>query len=588
MGIGKIYAPHALRLSYSSLRARKRIQSNSSPSSYDGINKIEQELLERNCIYLKNNLKTSEESLSLILCDPRMRGVEVEERVRMLREVTGITRTTLKKYIAKYPIMVVDMFTGRVKSSKSVVMKILRLSESEYVRSVEKIQRQTNNRPGTLFRGSFPLIVAILEDPVYLGLNRNQVKTVFEYYPTVFTLDEAFLRKRFKFLLSRKIGYSVSELRSMLLTNGRALFYDEDRYLEKMKFFVKKLGLTTREFCKLTSQEPRLITAALNDTIVAKTHHLMSDDAWGLNHTEIKPLLLTSPTILTTPVNTTASLFLYLTNDLNMTPQQARYSVMKYPGFLKTNSKSLARKLQFLVAVEAVMKTCLLEDAYLFNVNEGGPLARIYAGIGDVGSVFANEEEVIIALEQVLVQVAALLLAQCGIVFTFSDARISERLLLTARTKYLGRRAQHFYDKDKDLETTVLMHESDANEEDSGEDIEKILAQVAGHFHNSNGYVDGRSVSLTSPPWPEFDIDTFDNESKGRIEQENTSFYRHLARALVEVVGARACALVILEAAQSRSTITDRGVLTRMLPIPPQQAVTYAKEKFEKWLKSQI
>ena len=101
----------------------------------------------RNRAFL-SGLKLEPEVVTMIVKDERMGNVEVEERVKMLREVTGLTRATLKRYLSKYPSMVIEMFITPVKSSKSVLVRMLGISEAEYVASLHKIGRQTNNKPG--------------------------------------------------------------------------------------------------------------------------------------------------------------------------------------------------------------------------------------------------------------------------------------------------------------------------------------------------------------------------------------------------------------------------------------------------------
>lgn len=62
-----------------------------------------------------------------------------------------------------------------------------------------------------------------------------------------------------------------------------------------------------------------------------------------------------------------------------------------------------------------------------------------------------------------------------------------------------------------------------------------------------------------------------------------------LAQALVSVVGARPCALLVLEATEVHNSIGNRGrqstLMSTLLPVPPQQAVSYARPKFDKWLR---
>ena len=58
----------------------------------------------------------------------------------------------------------IEMLTTPVKSIKSVVMRSLGVSETVYLESIQKIQKQTSDKPGPLFRGSFTLIISLLRE----------------------------------------------------------------------------------------------------------------------------------------------------------------------------------------------------------------------------------------------------------------------------------------------------------------------------------------------------------------------------------------------------------------------------------------
>jgi len=448
---------------------------------------------------------------------------------------------------------------------------------------IKQVGSQTHNKPGTLFRGSLPLIVASLKDSAMVGLSREDMRRVFSYYPTLFTLDEGYLARRLRHL--REVcGYSAPQLRRMLLSNPRALLYDQDRYQELKGFFEKSVGLSSDEFCELTSQPTgsRLITASHN-TIASKTSHLTNTDTWGLSRRTLRELVVAFPTIMTTPVDTTARLWTYLHDVLHISPDNIRQCAVKYPGFLRSNPTSLTRKLEYMVAFQALLQAMLLEWSA-----DGG------SGSGSGSGFFSTEEELVLAVEQVLVQVAALLMSQVSIIFTFSDARIASRLLEVAAVKH------------GEVVSAGMSGATTNGDECGGRNVEARaragasiletrLAMVAEHVRRQ------QSMLIHSPPWPATAPATSTvaaaaaeqnagagaaaaGGTGGGVGGGETASYRHLARALVHVAGSSACALLVLEAASVRNVVGDRGKLSRLLPVSPQQAVTYSRSKFDRWL----
>jgi len=537
----------------------------------------------RNRAFL-SGLKLEPEVVTMIVQDERMGNVEVEERVKMLREVTGLTRATLKRYLSKYPSMVIEMFTTPVKSSKSVTVRMLGISEAEYVASLHKIGRQTNNKPGTLFRGSLPLIVATLKDPTIVGLSRAQLRQVFLYYPTLYSLDEGYLARRLRHLRNR--GYSPDHLKNMLLMNPRSVLYDQRKYQELECFLKKSIGLTTSEFCEVTSRESRLISASFNETVVAKMNHLL--DTWGLPKKTLKGLVLVFPTILTTPVGTTSRLWNYLHDSLLMSAEEIRQCAIKYPGFLRSNPESLTRKLEYLVVFQALVKGMVLvhrldTQTKLGVAKESAHHQDLLSRYGDgtgPGAMFRDESELATAVAHVLRSVAALLVRQNSIIFTFSDARISMRLLEATAVKHPE------ICREQDVEDGEEEPWREGVGAFRAEILKQKLQDIAAHLRQTKG------SHVQSPPWPAPEADSSDmscvqpsvatHELHVSCTQDT---YPRLAQALVSVAGTRPCALLVLEAAQVRDVIGDRGRLSTLLPVSPQQAVSYARPKFDKWLK---
>lgn len=115
----------------------------------------------------------------------------------------------------------------------------------------------------TFFRGNFNFILSILERR--LDFKFSDTRHLFKYYPTIFTLDDGLLNHRISFLMN--LGYSKYELKKIILSNGRCVFYDDSKFLKLKDFFVSSLGMSTREFCSLTTKHQRIISLSLNDSL---------------------------------------------------------------------------------------------------------------------------------------------------------------------------------------------------------------------------------------------------------------------------------------------------------------------------------
>lgn len=147
--------------------------------------------------------------------------------------------------------------------------------------------------------------------------------------------------------------------------------------------------------------------------------------------------MLVFPTILTTPVGTTSRLWSYLHDTLLMSADEVRQCALRYPSFLRANPASLTRKLEYLVAFQALVKAMVLAQRADICPNSGMAkggatcqdlLSRLGGGKSHEES-FCGQSSLEVAVARVLRSVAALLVRQNGIIFTFSDMRISTRLL---------------------------------------------------------------------------------------------------------------------------------------------------------------
>jgi len=350
-------------------------------------------------------LEIIEPTISRLCDDQRLRLTDFSVRAKELRESVGLSRTTLKQYLQKYPDLCIGMFADPVKSSKSVVMRMLNVSEAQYVQSVARIQRQTNFKAGSLFRGSFSFIVASLRSTADCG--DADLSFIFENYPTIFTLNHHTVASHLRFL-RKTLGYSGEQVRLLLRKNARAILCSQEIYLSLRAFFSSELDLSNEQFCSITVAQPRLLSVSLANTISPKVAHLKDASTWALTKERLRTLTLNSPSIFTTPAETTEALWKLLSIDLGMCKQACQELANRFPNILRINAKALDEKL------------CLFALAQLD--------VMIQAGMGerqlDAGSVGGVAEA-----RSLLSDVAAACLTKGPVSMTCSIDRIKLRLV---------------------------------------------------------------------------------------------------------------------------------------------------------------
>ena len=217
----------------------------------------------RNTKLLISKFKIRPESAAIILENPRMKTIDIEERMIELHSTIGLTKPKLKVTLDNYPSLAVDMLSSPVKTIKSIIMKKLELTEVEFAEAIRTVQKQNNDRTAyTFFRGNFNFILSILERR--LDFKFGDLRKLFKYYPTIFTMDDGLLNHRISFLIN--LGYSKYELREMIVSSGRCIFYDDTKFINLKNFFTS-IGMSTREFCTLTTKHPRIISLSLNGSL---------------------------------------------------------------------------------------------------------------------------------------------------------------------------------------------------------------------------------------------------------------------------------------------------------------------------------
>lgn len=328
-------------------------------------------------------------------------------------QTIGLTRTSLKLYITRYPSLVLNIFQSPVKSSKSVIIKYLGISEEEYASSLRKLMAQTNGKAGSFFRGSFFFIAAYLKTD--LGLSSQDVKNLFIHYPTLFTFSLTHISERVSELLGNNNGYSLEQVRRLLNRNGRYIFYESLHFQALRRFFVDELGLSQQQFCAVTSKEPRLISASLSNTLSKKRDHLLS--TWNLCDEDIGRIVLFAPGVLTTPSATSMSLYIYLSQGLNMPKEVIRAFILKQPGFLRVNIRTLQPKIDLFVLMQMLSFGLIFssqkDDISVFLSNN---------------STEESELDTIETLVKMYQCIGREVLEQNGLVLTFSFERIIDRL----------------------------------------------------------------------------------------------------------------------------------------------------------------
>lgn len=357
------------------------------------------------------SLKVGEEAAARILDDPRMVDVNLPSRIAELRESVGLTRTSLKVYLHSYPDVCVGFFADRVKTSKSVVMRVIQISEKDYEESIRRIPSQTNNKAGVLFRGSFPFIVASLRD--HAGMTIEDLSFLFKKYPTIFTLDYRTVAARLVFFRAT-LGYSQEQLRLLLLRNCRSALCGQARALALKSYFANELDVSSAEFCELTVAHPRLFGVSLSKTLRPKVEHLADSASWGIPRPRLSELVKRAPSVLTTPAATTRQLWHFLHVDLGLEQKEAQEVVRKYPNLLRVNAQALDVKLRSLTLAQLEL---LAEDRGLLGEERGGG-----GGEGEQQAAFAR------AAEQLYASVASALLQSAPLALTCSLERIEGRM----------------------------------------------------------------------------------------------------------------------------------------------------------------
>ena len=295
------------------------------------------------------SLNVEAEAVVRILDDPRMANIKLTERISELREAVGLSRVSLKKYLTAYPDVCIGMFSDKVKTAKSVVMRVLKVSEDEYAAGIKRILQQTNNKAGAIFRGNFPFIVDSLREMA--GFTQADLTFLFNTYPTIFTLDYKTVASHLGFL-RRTIGYSEEQLRLLLLRNCRSALCSDDRALALRSFFETELDISPQGFCELTVAHPRLFGVSLQSTLRPKIAQLLDDNSWGLSRERLASVIQRAPSVLTTPAATTRGVWELMHDQLGLSKTECQDVVRKFPNLLRVNQQSLQRKLCGLTLAE--------------------------------------------------------------------------------------------------------------------------------------------------------------------------------------------------------------------------------------------
>ena len=364
-------------------------------------------------------LKVGDETATRILDDPRMADVHLPRRIVELRLSVGMTRTTLKQYLNSYPDVCIGFFVDKVKTAKSVVMRVLQISEQQYDDSVKRIPSQTNNKSSVLFRGSFPFIVASLRD--YAGLSTSDLSFIFVNYPTFFTLDYRTVNSHLS-VLRDTFGYSKEQMRLLLLGNCRTALCGREKAVALMSFFQTELGISAAEFREMTVAHPRLLCVSIARTLQPKVDHLLDAKRWDISRPRLTDLIRRAPSVLTTPAATTRQLWYFLHNELGLTKEESQDIVRKYPNLLRVNAQMLDTKLRSLTLAQLHL---LAEERglYLLHVDEPPSTAkRAFRKIS----------------QQLYADVASALLQRAPVALTCSLERIEGRMQAMGAAAGLG------------------------------------------------------------------------------------------------------------------------------------------------------
>jgi len=338
------------------------------------------------------------------------------------------------------------------------------------------------------------------------------------------------------------LGYSKYELKDIILSSGRCIFYDDSKFLKLKNFFLSSLGMTTREFCSLTSKHQRIISLSLNDSLgislsfqlylyhyflllAVKVDHLRNDTIWNISNERLCEIIKFAPGILTTPASTTEQLWSYLDEDLRMDNNLIRAFIDDYPGFLRVNKETLALKVEYVVISEILLMACR-SDVLESDMNEQ----------------FENEmrDVKLNLLRNLFTSMAAKILAKSGMAFTCSLERLQSRLLFVSNSKICPNLVSN-------------------DEDDNGEVIEHPNAKLV---------INILSLKKDKPMW-------LSNNLNCNIDDPHINGIMLLTSILSYES--------VLELVKEWEQIDRTGQLSS-LPAPPSYCFLYTESKFNKWL----
>lgn len=362
----------------------------------------------RNMNFIKS-ITESQTTIEYFQDQPILSSIDIEERCRSLRENIGLTRSSLKLYINKHPSICLDIFTTPVKSSKSVICRYLGITEVQYAASLRKIQTQTNNRAGTLFRGSFFFISSYLRSE--LDFDRNEICQLFINYPTFFVFSLNHICERVQLLFS-KYGYSLWEIKCLIKRNARTIFYSDTHFHDLRVFFTDNLCLSPSQFCGITAKEPRLISSSLQQTIIPKYDQLLK--LWKIPNEEVVKIITFAPNVLTTKSTTSVKLYNFLKHELHMSGTDITNFIVRYGGFLRVNMNTLRPKLITVAVIQLVCASFIIDEGEVVDEETTTKL---------------SDKDIIDGVALMFQRISRKILERDAIVLTFSQQRIRERLL---------------------------------------------------------------------------------------------------------------------------------------------------------------
>jgi len=358
------------------------------------------------------SLKVDKAAALRILDDPRVSSIDLAERIAELREAVGLTRVSLKTYLTAYPDVCIGLFVDKVKTAKSVVMRVLRVSEQQYAAALKRIPLQTNNKAGAIFRGNFPFIVASLRDMA--GLSDEDLTFLFNTYPTIFTLDYRTVTSHLNFL-RKSMGYSQEQVRLLLLRNCRSALCGKERAAELALFFERELSISAEQFCTLSVAHPRIFGVSLAKTLRPKIQQLLDEESWGLTRDRLADVIQRAPSVLTTPASTTRKVWRFMREELGLPTADCQTLVRKYPNLLRVNLRSLTPKLCLLAVAEIDLMLVPLQQLAHPRTAAPSPSPEAARGFHDLA-------------RDLFTEVAAELLKRAPVALTCSSERIHSRM----------------------------------------------------------------------------------------------------------------------------------------------------------------